>query len=529
VGNSGESNNSSYSKNGNAVVRAGYSCVDFRPRNSSAVRRSSLFRYLACAVLACVLLSVLYTSSFATDYGVANYSDKGNYGGSGMSFLSRVADNYAKGMGATNALNSRMSYSGGYGLTDYSEPINAQNAYMAVSSVFGCFTAYATNAPQVTKKVVHLDGSPWEDHPVQWLIQHPNEDHSERIMELYNCIYKPLGGATRLFLGRNLDWPGKPVVSMRPYSTYEIAPEPVKSAKIGRNSWIDYYWHRPIGGTPERVERENVISLRFPSIHPITPQMDLSPIAGLVLDIAQDKAVTKLPTDLMQKSAFLSAVYSMGAKSTEMPDEVFEQVRADFQSGSTGDNRFNPRIIRGDGKIDILMPDFRRMDWAKLGERPELRICAALRVPVRYMGFSAGIDASTSDNYVASWYSFFADAIMGQALMDCDALTHALTRENWANHPSVAFGCDRRATSQFRIIPDSSEAQVLKIQKAQSDLAAAKIYLSGLRTKDESRQTIGEKPVTDGTGGEYGKGSTDASQVPGDNSNVLAIPEKNKT
>ncbi len=442
-----------------------------------------------------------------------------------MSFLKRAANNYAKGMNATNALTSQMLYAGGFGLADYSEPVNAQNAYMAISSIFGCFTAYATNAPQVTKKVVHLDGTPWEDHPVQYLIQHPNDDMSERTMELYNCIYKPLGGATRLFTGRN---DRSQIVSLRPYSTYEMAPVPVHGAKIGRNTWIEKYWHRPLLGAPEEVAASDIINLRFPSIHPIYPQMDLSPLAAMNLDIAQDKAVTKFPTDMMQKAAWLSAVYSLGAGTTEMPDEILEQIKADFISGSTGDNRFNPRVIRADGKIEMITPDFRKMDWTLLGQRPELRICAALRVPVRYMGFSAGIDASTSDNYVASWYSFFADSIMGQALLDCDSLTHSLMRENWADHPTVAYGCDRRATSQFKIVPDSSQAQVLKMQQAQADQTTASIYQSGIITKDEARQRTGHAPATDGTGEEYSKGGTSANNAPESNSNVATMPKGNK-
>lgn len=425
------------------------------------------------------------------------------YTGETVKLLDRAAKSVSSivsGMKASNALPGSSLYRGGFGIRDYTEPVNAQNAYMSVSSIFGCLTAYATNAPQVKFQVQHLDGAPWLDHPAQWLIEHPNDDMSERMFMLYNSVYKPLGGATYTQLLRN---DAQQIVGWRPYTTAEIAPVPVVDKPIGRNSWTDYYYYTPATGAPKRIEARDIVTLRFPSVNPFAPQSNLSPLAAIFLDIQQDKEVTKLPTDLIKNSAFLSYIFQLGSESKDLTDDELDLIRGDISAGFTSGNRFNPMVIRSGGSASMMLPNFRDLAWDKLGERPELRICAALRVPVRYMGFSAALDASTSDNYVASWISFVKDMILGQAQMDADAMTHALIRERWDNHPTVAYGMDRRATSEFRIVVDTSDVQALKVEQLLQQDSARKNYESGGLTKDEFRADLGRPPATDGTGDSY--------------------------
>ncbi len=432
-------------------------------------------------------------------------------------------------MTATNALSPSTLYRGVYGLRDHSEPINAQNAYKAIASVFACLTAYATNAPQVTGEVQRLDGEPWPDHPVQYLLKNPNDDMGERVLSLYNTIYKPLGGATQLQLLRNTEWPGRPVIGWRPYTTYEMAPVPLIDKPVGRNSWVDHYWHIPALGTPERVEREDVVTLRFPSIDPNIAQMNLSPIAAAFVDINSDKAITTLPAELLNNSAFISAFFALGNGTEEMPDEIFENIKSDVMAQYTAGNKFKPMVARGSGSFEMIHPDFRKMDLGTLGNRPELRICSALRVPVRYIGFNAGVDASTSDNYIASWISFVKDSVLGQALLDYDALTNALVRESWANHPTVAFGTDRRATSLFKIVPNTSEVQALKTEQLLIHTDAGNAYTNGGLTKNEYRALLGKPPVTDGTGDDFVSAKADAQAALPKGKSVSVTDEPNST
>jgi len=439
---------------------------------------------------------MVLAASFAVSHGFANGAIARNAGGIHMNGFDRAAVKYAKGMATGNPLQPSSIFRVPFGVRDYAEPINARNAYMAVASVFGCVSAYAKNAPQITNEVQHLDGTPWPDHPAQWLIQHPNDDMSERRMALYNCIYKPLGGSTQLYLYRSAS-NANHIIGWRPYSTYELAPVPQAMQPVGRESWIERFVFNPLVGTPRPVDRENVISLTWHSINPLIPQAHMSPISACSDDINSDRAITQLPAELLNNSAFISYVFSMGAGSEKMPDKEFLRVRGDVEAGWTGKNKFKAMMVRGGGSAQAIHPDFRKMDLAALGERPEERICIALDVPIRYMGFAAGIDASTSDNYVASWLAFVKGPISMQAQLDADALTEALTNTQrgiqWSGHPTLAFGCDPRATNEFKIVPNMSNVEALKSELITKQASARENFKVGGLTFDEFRDKLEQK------------------------------------
>jgi hypothetical protein len=427
---------------------------------------------------------------------------------------------------AGNPLRAQSSWRSPFtGFTDTPGAIESRNAYMTMSSIFGCVTAYAMNDPQVKLRVEHLDGTPWPEHPVQWLIRHPNDDMGEKEVRLFNCIYKPLGGASQLYLYRNTK--GQ-VIGWRPLSTNEIQPVAVSDRPIGRGSWTDFYWHHTLNGAPERVEARDVISLRFPSIHPITPQGYLSPIAAAFMDVTSDLEITKLPTDLMRNAAFISWVFSLGQGSEGLDDAEFEQVKADIAASHSGKNKFSPLVVRAAGSAEFKGIDFRSMEFSKLGSRPEIRLSVACRVPIRYLGFAAGIDASTSDNYVGSWISFVKDSVLGQAMLDADTMTNALTREDWAQHPvAILYGLDRNANNEFRIVPDTSDVQALKTELLAKHDDARKNHAEGGITLDEFRSDIGKSEVGPARGGDkFAERVSVPGTMPQDRStNVMKTPQ----
>ncbi len=420
-----------------------------------------------------------------------------------MKLLDRAANVARNAMAAVNGLTPSTLYRGGFGLGDYSYNIDARNAYMELSSVMGCVGAYAKNVPQVRNIVQRPDGTPWPDHPLQWIIRHPNGDMGEKRLALYNSIYKPLGGASRLLLYRNSS---DQIIGWRPYSTVEMSPSPVVDRKITRDSWIDYYWHRPISGAPEKVDRRNVLNLTFHTVHPLTPQMDMSPIAAAFLDINADKEFVKLPLDLMRKGSFMSMIFALGNGSENLPDDAYELIKGDLEQGWSGDNKFKPALIRAGGSASWGGPNFRNSDFSKLVSNTEARICIALDVPIRYMGFIAGLDASTSDNFVASWLAFVKGPVTIQAQFDAEAMTHAFTQEdNWKNHPvAILHGLDRNATNEFVIVPDFSEVEALRTELIAKHTDARANWQAGGTTRNEFRTEIG-KPQLEGDLAEFGE------------------------
>ncbi len=444
-----------------------------------------------------------------------------------MRILSRAAGAVKSAVGLTvaNKLQSNVAVNNAFGYNTYGQSnIEARNAYMTMSSIFGCVAAYALNDPQIKFQVQHLDGEPWPDHPVQWLIRNPNDDMSEKKVRLFNCIYKPLGGASHLYLYRNAS---DQVIGWRPFSTNEMTAVPKASQAIGRDSWTDYFWHTPLNGARAQVGVRDIITLAFPSVNPLVPQQPMSPIAAAFKDVEADLQITQLPIDLMKNGSFITWVFALGQGSEEMPDDVYSRVKADIMESSTAKNRFTPFVVRAGGSAEFQGVDFSKMEFSKLGARPELRICVALRVPIRYAGFAAGIDASTSDNYVGSWISFVKDAVIGQALLDADVMTNALTREEWRDHPTaILYGLDRSATNEFKIAVDTSEVQALKAETLSMHDNTRKNYQSGLVMKDEARSEIGKPPLGPENGGEeFGKGSSDSVPPTDRVSNITKTPQ----
>ena len=465
--------------------------MGIRNRFDKLVRRVGAYRRMGCVLLV-----------LAASFGISNGSIAHTLttGGEAEMNFSQAASKYARGMGSGNPLPPSSIFRVPFGVRDYSEIVNARNAYMAVASIFGCISAYAKNAPQVSFEVQHLDGTPWPDHPAQWLIRHPNKDMSEQRFALYNAVYKPLGGSTQVYLYRSAINP-RHIIGWRPYSTYEMAPVPQATVPVGRESWIEGFVYNPLVGTPRKVERDVVISLTWHSINPLIPQAYISPIAACSDDINSDKAITQLPGELLNNSAFVSYVFSMGTGSEKMPDKDFQKVRGDVEAGWTGKNKGKAMLVRGGGSAQAVHPDFRRMDLSTLGERPENRICIALDVPVRYMGFSAGIDASTSDNYVASWLAFVKGPITMQAQLDAGEFTNALTDQDrgfqWSDHPTIAYGCDPRATNEFKIVPNFDNVEALRTELLAKQAASRANFTAGGETFNEFRNDLGLKPFQD--------------------------------
>lgn len=515
--------------------------MDIRRGSHPATRRAALLWHLVRPALSVLLLSCVL-SLLSGSVGTAHVRERTQSGGAGMSLLGRAAKAYetqggARGMSAANPLSPSTIYRAPFGVRDYAEPINARNAYMTIASVFGCVSAYAKNYPQIRFEVQHLDGTPWPEHPAQWLIWHPNADMSERRLALYNSIYKPLGGATMLHLYRS-DKNARHIIGWRPYSTNEITPVPQATTAVGRESWIERYMHIPLAGAPESIEWNNVIPLTWHSVNPLIPQAYLSPIAAAFEDINADRLITSFPARLLKNSAFISYVFALGAGSEKIPDAAMEKIRADLGAQSTGDNAFAPMLLRAGGTATAIHPDLRRMDLANLGERPETRICIALDVPIRYMGFTAGIDASTSDNYVASWLAFVKGPIAMQAQLDSDALTEALTNPmrniQWSGHPTNVYGTDSRATNEFQIVPNMSGVEALKSELLKQHEDARANFTADGTTLDEFRSDIGKPKFEDKLAAlgeklysdlQLGSGIGEPADVTGRASNVMKTPQ----
>lgn len=421
-----------------------------------------------------------------------------------LSWLDTVPQKVRGALTSENALPSSTMFRGAYGIRDYSEQTNARNAYMTLASVFACVTIHARNGSQVRHVVKHGDGSLYPEHPAQAVIRFPNADMSETRFNHFAAIYKPLGGAALAHLDRNADGS---IIFMRPYDTTQLSPVPVPAPQTvgGEHSWIQQYWFTPPSGYPVPVKTEDVLILQFPSINPITPQAFLSPIAAAFMDVNTDTEITKLPSLLLKKGVFLTTAFyvkSNGAGS----DDWFKRIKANVNSQYAGDNKFSPMVIEDGDKVESLYPDFRKMDMAALGDRPEVRICACLGVHPVYAGVMAGLRATTLDNMKVARLMFIKDHLISQALLDADSFTHTFTRENWQNHPASnpiiseryygGIKYERNPDRDFYIDVDTSRIEALKDELFDKHEDARENYLSGGMNFNNFLQALGQPPLT---------------------------------
>lgn len=395
-------------------------------------------------------------------------------GGESVNLLDRVTNSAAKAMQkpdrrmqAESGLRAPLTYQT-FGSTDWAFRSQAQNAYLASSAVFACVTCYNLHYPQIRFQVTKgakPGGEPWPEHPLQYILDHPNDDMDQSLWGVYNVIYTLLGGVSHQMIYRNAR--GQ-IVGFRPYSPEEIRPVQVHTGEITNASWIDHYVYSAISGatTPQIIDRSSVISLPFLTANPLQPWLFVSPFAAAFLDIQGDLEMSKFPVDLMKNGAFVSLMVSMPTETAGtatqgykdgIPDSVFHNLKAKIIQEVTGRNKMSPLVLRGGAKAEMLTPDFHRTDYAAIGERFALRICADARVPAIYAGISeSSIKAMTYDNVKLAQLGFVKHSVLGLATLHARLMTHKFQQENWMGHPMG------NGTQDFTIDLDLSGVQALK-------------------------------------------------------------------
>jgi phage portal protein BeeE len=373
------------------------------------------------------------------------------------------------------------------GINDYSFSSDARNGYLATAAIFGITTCYAMHYPQIRMVVKNAKGEPWLDHPLQYVLDHPNKDMSGSDAALYNAVYILLGGASHQYLYRT---PNGQVFGYRPHSVQEIRPVPIGGADLSYESWIKNYVFQPLqGGYPQEVDNKNVVTLRFHSINPLQPQLSVSPFTAAFIDANADSQITQFPLDLLKNGQFLSTVFSLAPESKDWDSSEFDQTKAEVQQQYSGVNKFNPVVVRGGNKVESVFADFRKMDVAGLGARPEVRLCVAARADIVYVGFTAGLGTSTYDNVRQARVGFVRHSVLSLATNHAKTLTAVFQRENWANHP---FG---NGTSDFTIEPDTADVIALQEDMLDNRKQATMEFQAGGTVRNEYRQDIGKEPL----------------------------------
>lgn len=352
-----------------------------------------------------------------------------------------------------------------------------------------CLSWIAENFPEPELMVEMRTGEgDWEqslDHDLVDLINNPNPDWDGDDLWAATLLSWWTDGNAYWYKGRAGGY-GKPK------ELWYIPHWMMKPARDKTSDeFITHYIYTP-NGKPTRVNREDIVHFRY-GRDPENAMEGMSPLKWLLKEIFTD----------MQASTYSAALLkNMGVPGviiTPKPDQLspasLEEATPliEAQWGSlTGDGSGKPLIL--DSAIDVNKLGFSPEELAleKLVERPEARICAAMRVPAAVIGLNVGDKQKTYSNVAEMREATFENNIMPTQRRFKRTLTRQLLPD---------FNDNR----QYRVEWDYSKVAVLQEDVNAIWDRALKARQANVITVNETRAVMGYKETDDPTDDELGE------------------------
>ena len=344
------------------------------------------------------------------------------------------------------------------------------DGYLANAAVFSCINAIAFASQQPKPIVESLAGEPLPNHPLQALLNRPNPRMCWPELALYIATYKAIGG--QCFLHKITV--GGQTTELYPYHSGHITVEP------SRTDWVGAYIFGKGTEDERRIDPSEIIHLKWPSVDPEHPWLALPPLRAVAREVDTDSEATRYLYALLANDATPRTVINL-TKDFIDPQER-DHLREAFGRDHGGSNRGGVAITTGGASIDRLGLDLQELAFDAIRKVPEARICAAFRVPPEYLGLNVGLEHSTYSNKEEARRGFIEDTVMQLLNLDAGELTADLASE---------------FTGNVRVVFDYSD--VVGLGENQNDLVtrAETLWVSGLVTLNEARQTLGLPPAED--------------------------------
>lgn len=338
--------------------------------------------------------------------------------------------------------------------------------YRANAAVFACVAAYQFAFPEPPLVVSRRNSDPLPNHPLQRLLQRPAPIMSEAELALYIVTYLAIGGNCYLWKARNSRGV---VVELWPYHAGQISPV------RGADRWVDYYEYDPGDGNKQRIETEDIIHLKWPSVDPEQPWMAMPPLRPVARETDTDNELTRylyalLANDAMPRTA---VVLPPGAN---LKEAQFERYKAQFTQRHGGANRGGVVLLEGGADIKRMSLDMAELAFDALRRVPETRIAAAFRVPPIVAGLNAGLEKSTYANYAQARRAFTETTLATLWRIVADEIEQDLGAE---------FGGD------LVVSYDLSKVQALQENEADKWDRGLKAHERGVLSLNETRRYLG--------------------------------------
>lgn len=354
-------------------------------------------------------------------------------------------------------------------LLDFST--QTREGYRKNALVFRCVAEYARRFPEAEVVIRRRDtGEIVPDHP--FLDALGNADMSTAELMKYVVIYMAIGGNVYLHKLRSA---GGRVVGLFPLNALQMKPEPSRNTAEGM---VSHYWlYRD--GRRERVEKRDVIHLKWSTIDPEKPWLGMGPLEVLGNDVGLHNEARRYTAALLANDAIPRSIMKLSVES-DVQGKDRTSIKEDFEEQYGGDQRGGLLVLPPGGEIQRLSLDAGELALDALTQSTEAAICSAFGVQPGLVAAKVGLQFSTFSNRRQDREAFYEDQLGPMWVTSGDEISQGVG-EDIGDGYELAFNSKR----------------IIQRSKDQGDLWLRVIsaYNTDLLTKDEARDELGYDPM----------------------------------
>ena len=358
------------------------------------------------------------------------------------------------------------------GLTKSLQEFSSQveEGYSKNALVFRCVGEYASRFPEAPFVVRRADTDEIvAKHPIHAALG--NVDMSPSEVRKYLITYLAIGGNAYLYKLRSRA--GR-MVGVFPMHAGEIKPVPSKSTD---NGLVSHYWHYG-NGHRTRVEKADVIHLRWATINPKQPWLGMAPLEVLGEAVGLYNEARRFTHALLANDAVPRSILKTSVEQ-DIVGKDRESIRDEFEEQYGGSGRGGLLVLHPGAEFQRIGLDVGELALDALLQSTEAAICLAFGVQPGLVGAKVGLQYSTFSNRKQDREAFYQDRLGPLWKTIGDEINQGLAAEIGEQYRIEING--RRIIQRM----EDQDGKYLRVISA---------YTSGLLDEEEARDELGFDP-----------------------------------
>lgn len=256
------------------------------------------------------------------------------------------------------------------------------------SIVLAAINWIARNFPEAPVEVVRRTGprefEPIPDHPMVSLLEMPNPEYSGVDLWMASMYDYVIDG--------NVYWAkirtrGGEVVQLWWLPHHMVEPKGTES------QLITHYEYRPNPTTKVRIDREDMVHLRF-GMDPENPRRGMSQVRSVLREVFTDEEAANFSASVLSNFGIPGVIISpkISDRQLGLPDVDAETIKNVYSAKFTGDRRGEPLVMTTPTDLQVVSWNPAELDLKMLRRVPEERVSAVLGIPATVLGLGAGLD-----------------------------------------------------------------------------------------------------------------------------------------